>query len=53
MLVTEALRDHIEAANGRLDELRAVFAWLEAEVGSEQASGLWWAVFAETDAAST
>ena len=53
MVVTEALRARIEAANGRPGALRTVFAGLESEVGSARASALWWAVFAETDAAPT
>ncbi|MFT7649309.1 MAG: hypothetical protein ACI8Y4_004070 [Candidatus Poriferisodalaceae bacterium] len=53
MAVTEELRGRLEATNGTPAGLRAVFAWLGSEVGSDRASGLWWAVFAETDAAET
>ena len=55
-LIAEAhnqLRTRIEAANGSPDGLRAVFARLESEFGIDRASGLWWSVFAETDAAPT
>ncbi len=53
MVVAEALRAHIEAADGRPDGLLAVFASLQSEVGTHRASRLWWAIFAETDAAPT
>jgi hypothetical protein len=53
MAVTEELRARLEATSGTPAGLRAVFAWLGSEVGSDRASGMWWAVFAETDAAET
>ena len=52
-VVTDELRARIEAAKGSTAALRGVYAWLTAEVGAARASTLWWAAFAETDAADT
>jgi hypothetical protein len=51
--VTEELVARIQAANMSSDALRTVFAQLKSEVGPAKASTMWWAAFAETDAADT
>lgn len=50
---TDQLKTHIHDADGSPARLRALFAALSSELGSDQASRLWWAAFAETDAAET
>lgn len=43
----------IRAAGDASDELAAIFARLETELGKDEASRRWWAAFARTDATHT
>lgn len=47
------LRGRIEQLSGSPEGLRALFRDLEARLGRERASELWWAVYAAQDATHT